>query len=109
MIGSEIINGFRVLDLIIILSIANLITEQTIGRNLVFKFFKPQNYLNYSGIKKFILDILTCTNCLSVWISFIWLIIYSILHINCIKEQDIMLYIVVPSITLLSSYVIHKK
>lgn len=106
MLELELIEGFRILDLIVILAMANLITEQTIGRNLVYKIFRPDlNYLQWGGVKRFFHGLVTCMNCTTVWISFVWLIAYTI--ICGFNNPEI--YVVVPAIGLLSSYLISKK
>ena len=105
MIELEIINGFKILDLILILAFSNLITEQKIGRDIILRFFNTENYLNWSKYRRFIFDALSCFQCFSVWISIAWLIYYTI----SVEEQNIMLYIVVPCITLLSTYIIQRR
>jgi hypothetical protein len=109
MIELELLKHFRILDLILIMGITNLISEQTIGRRVVFYFYKPENYLNYNGYKKTIFDILTCPHCLSVWISIIWLVFYTTIMFAHTIDINLMLYPIVPLISLLTSYLIHKK
>jgi hypothetical protein len=63
------------IDYLIPIAIANLISEQSIIRNLINKWFEPRNYLNYTGSKRFVYDLLSCWTCLSVWTTLIFLLI----------------------------------
>ena len=61
------------IDYIIPIAIANLISEQTIGRNLVNKIFNPKNYLQFNGFEKTLYDVYSCWTCLTVWTTLIFL------------------------------------
>ena len=80
-------------DLLIILAISNLIVEQSIIRNLINKLFKPENYLHFSGYKRFIYDLLSCWPCTTFHIGWIYMIL---------KQDPISLqYIYIPLIAML--------
>jgi hypothetical protein len=88
------------IDYLIPIAIANLISEQMIVRNVVNKIFKPENYLNYTGSKRFVYDLLSCWVCLSVWTTVIFLLI---------KQEPLGLqYIYMPLINMLVVDIIQK-
>jgi hypothetical protein len=74
----------KLLDYLTIIAIANLISEQTIVRSIVVKWFKPENYLGFSGTKKFIFDLLSCPACLSFHIGWLYPGILYGFSIDCI-------------------------
>jgi hypothetical protein len=88
------------IDYIIPIAIANLISEQMIVRNLVNRIFKPENYLYFSGSKRFVYDLLSCWTCLTVWTTVIFLLI---------KQEPLGLqYIYMPLINMLVVDIIQK-
>jgi len=89
-----------ILDIVIVLAIANLITEQTITRRLINNIFKPEHYLTFSGWKRFIYDLISCWSCTSFHIGWIYLIV---------KQEPISLqYIIIPLIAMMVADVILK-
>lgn len=62
-------------DILIIMAISNLITEQQIARRQIIKWFKPENYLGFSGYKRFFYDLLSCWTCLTVWLAPLYLLV----------------------------------
>jgi len=88
------------IDYIIPIAIANLITEQTIGRNLINKIFNPKNYLEFNGFEKALYDVYSCWTCLTVWTTVIFLLI---------KQEPISIhYIYIPLINMLVVDIIQK-
>jgi hypothetical protein len=88
------------IDILTIIAISNLISEQSLPRSIVNKIFKPENYLNYSGYKRFFYDLLGCWSCLTVWISVIYM---------ATKQVDLGLqYIYIPLIAMLLVDIIQK-
>jgi hypothetical protein len=68
------------LDFLYVIAISNLLTEQTIGVRLVMLLLdkigvKRENYIQISGWKKWLAEILTCWNCLTVWVGILWWLI----------------------------------
>jgi hypothetical protein len=77
------------LDILIVMAISNLITEQTIGMRFVGLFLEKigvrrENFLTIGGWKKWLAEVLTCWNCLSVYVGLIWWLIFggNILHLT---------------------------
>lgn len=87
-------------DIIIILAIANLITEQKIARDQINKLFKPEHYLDFSGPKRFIWDLLSCWSCTSFHVGWIYLLVN--------QEPLSIQYIYYPLIAMMISDVIQK-
>ncbi len=84
-----------VLLILFVVGIANLITKQTIGRQLVRSIFCGVRYDD--GVLGFIQGILTCSPCASVWIG---IIIGPML----LGTSDILLLLEVPLISMWISY-----
>lgn len=87
-------------DIIIPIAIANLLTEQKIGRDLVNTFFDYTNYINWSKSKKFFHNLITCLPCSTVWITLIFLLLK--------QEPDLLQYIYIPLTNMLISDIIIK-
>lgn len=88
------------IDIIIPIAIANLITEQKIGRDLIMKLYNPVNYLGFKGIKKWSFDLLSCWTCLSFHTSWIFLLL---------KQEPLSIqYIYIPLMNMLIVDVIQK-
>lgn len=106
MIELYLYETFRLLDLVLILAISNLVTEQKIMRDVVLRIFNVENYINFGRVKRFIFNGLSCNTCFSVWVSFIYLLFNNILFD---KGHDIKSYIVIPLVVLLSASILNKK
>ncbi len=87
-------------EYLIPIAIANLISEQSIVRNIINRIFNPNGYLNWKGPKRFIYDLISCWTCLTVWVSVIFLIING-------KPIDIQ-YIYTPLVNMLVVDIIQK-
>jgi len=88
------------IDYIIPIAIANLITEQTIFRNFINRIFKPEDYLYFNKSKKFIYDLLSCWTCLTIWTSLIYLILK--------QDTTLLQYLYIPLINMLVVDIIQK-
>jgi hypothetical protein len=66
-----------IIDILIILAISNVFTEQKIGRTVVNFLFniKPENFLYMRGFKKFFYELFSCWSCLSFHVAYIYYII----------------------------------
>jgi len=104
MIEIELLKGFRLVDLIFILTLANILTKQTVGRRFTASFFNFENYLKYRGFKRFILDAMSCFFCSSFWISILWLVLTT-----PFIEYDITSYLYVPFTASLMAYILEKE
>ena len=67
----------ELITILVILAIANLITEQKIVRDVVIKIFNPEFYLEWSKIKRFFFDMISCFSCLSFHVGWIYLLATS--------------------------------
>lgn len=87
-----------------VVAISNLITNQTIGRRLIGFIFKPYDGINtisnWSGIRRFAWDVLTCQCCLSVYVGLIFTLLIGGWGIDFIQ---------IPLISMLVSWIIEKK
>jgi hypothetical protein len=54
---------------LLVLAIANLITEQNILRIPIMKLFGVEDYQNWGDVKRFIFDLLSCGSCTSFWVG----------------------------------------
>lgn len=82
-----------IVNYILVLAIANLITEQTITRRIILYFFKPENYLQFSGIKRFIFDLLSCPVCISFHIGYIYALLSGFSLPEALKMALICMFI----------------
>jgi hypothetical protein len=89
-----------IIQILTILAISNLITEQKISRDIINKIFKPENYLLFSGWKRFTYDLLSCWVCSSFHVAWIYLLIN--------QEPLSIHYITTPLITMLVADIIQK-
>jgi len=70
-----------IIDILLILAFTTLITEQVIGRRIVNYIlnFKPENYLQLNGTKRFFIDLLSCPVCTSFHIGYLYhLVVYGL-------------------------------
>lgn len=70
---------------LIILAIANLITEQKIVRDQVMRFYDVQNYLNWAKGKRFFFDLISCGMCASFHIGWIIALLNNFSALEAIK------------------------
>jgi hypothetical protein len=71
-------------DILIILAISNLITEQTIVRDIINKLFDSSNYRNFSNTKNFFYGMISCWSCFSFHCGWIYTLIIMGPSIDCI-------------------------
>lgn len=75
-----------IIEILFIIAISNLITEQKIGRDIVNYIIPYENYNKFSKLKRFIHSILTCPACNSVYVT----IIYELFNLKTLNLQFIM-------------------
>jgi hypothetical protein len=78
---------------LLIMAVANLITEQKIARDVLNKIFKIEKYMEFGPVKKFIWDALSCGPCASFWIGLIGYTILGYSGLEAIKIGLIAMFI----------------
>lgn len=90
----------EIIDILVPIALANLVSEQKIIRNLVLKVWKPENYLKWTGIKRWSFDLISCWTCLTVWTTLLYIIL---------KQEPLGLqYIYQPLVNMLLVDIIQK-
>ncbi len=89
-----------------IVGISNIITNQDIGRRLINYVlrFKPENYLMMGGIRRFLFDITHCQSCLSFYVALIYMV-----GVSGLIDIPLLMWIQIPIISVLFSWIIDKK
>jgi hypothetical protein len=89
-----------ILNYLIPISLANMLTEQTIGRSLSAFLFPHEHYLTRKGLRKAMASLMTCWTCSTFWVTIIYMVA---------KHQDFQLqYINIALINALITDIILK-
>jgi hypothetical protein len=78
---------------LIVLAIANLITEQKIIRDQIIKIYDIENYIYWSKSKRFFFDLISCPSCASFHIGWIISLLIGLGLLEAIKTGLIAMFL----------------